>query len=76
MGKKGKKAVKSVRIAGETFRVVRSSAKRLGKTVRGFRLQSHGRIRPGKKGWMNVGGGFRKNMAKMDTYIKNLRKSN
>jgi hypothetical protein len=72
----GKKAVKTVRIAGETFRVVRATAKRLGRSVRGYRLQSYGRTKPGKRGWMNVGGGFRNSMAKMNSYVKNLKKSN
>ena len=80
MGKgrrKGPSVVKKVSIRGETHRMIRVTKKRgvRRKPVRGYQLQTYGRTRPGKKGWMNVVGSFRGTLSEMTKYIKRSREA-
>ncbi len=75
--KKGPTVVRKVSIQGETHRIIRVTKKRgvRRKPTRGYQLQNYGRIRPGKKGWMNVIGGFKNSLADMTKYVKRSRES-
>jgi len=76
--KKGPSVVKKVSIRGEAHRMIRVTKKkgvRRRKTVRGYQLQTYGRIRPGKRGWMNVAGSFRGTLSEMTKYIKRSREA-
>ena len=75
--KKGPSVVRKISIKGEGHRIVRATRKTgvKRKPTHGYQLQNYGRTRPGKKGWMNVGGGFKKSLSDMTKYIKNIRKA-
>ena len=67
---------KIVIINGERYRIIRRTRKKRfsNKTESGYQLQNYGKKFRGKaKQWLNVIGGFKKTMAKMNAYVKNLR---
>ena len=75
--KKTPKAVKKFSIKGIVYRVVRTTKKigLKGIETSGLQLQRIGRITGGKRGWLNVGGGFKTSMPHMKNYITNLRRA-
>jgi len=69
--------VQYVQIGGERYRIVQETkTKGLRRNkIRGYRLQNYGRKGRGKKGWMNVVGGWKPTMNKMNKYVENMRQS-
>lgn len=63
--------VRYVTIHNKKHRIVKEKkGRRLG-----YRLQNYGRIRPGKHGWMNVIGGWKPTLSKINEYIKNRQRA-
>ena len=60
--------VKQVSINGTSYRVVKTTVKRLGRSKSGYQLQ-----KKQGTGWSVVWGSFKPTMSKMNTYIDNKR---